>query len=68
MTVPEQSGRRPSGDFGTTGTFSRFKGPYAGGPPQRDLKVDVPPIGAFGIREITSELTATGGRLFRING
>jgi predicted unusual protein kinase regulating ubiquinone biosynthesis (AarF/ABC1/UbiB family) len=52
MTVPEMSGRRPSGDFGTTGTFSRFKGPYAGGPPGRDLKVDVPPIGAFGIREM----------------
>jgi predicted unusual protein kinase regulating ubiquinone biosynthesis (AarF/ABC1/UbiB family) len=52
MTVPEQSGRRPSGDHGTTGTFSRFKGPYAGGPSQRDLRVEVPPIGAFGIREM----------------
>jgi predicted unusual protein kinase regulating ubiquinone biosynthesis (AarF/ABC1/UbiB family) len=52
MTVPEQSGRRPSGDHGTTGTFSRFKGPYAGGPSPRDLRVEVPPIGAFGIREM----------------
>jgi exo-1,4-beta-D-glucosaminidase len=33
----------------------------------RGVKTDEQTV-AFGIREITSELTATGGRLFRING
>ena len=44
--------RRPTGDFGTTGTLSRFRGPYAGGPPSKDLEVEIPPIGAFGPREL----------------
>ena len=52
MTVPEKGSRRPAGDFGTSGTLSRFRGPYAGGPPDEDLRVDVPPIGAFGPREL----------------
>jgi predicted unusual protein kinase regulating ubiquinone biosynthesis (AarF/ABC1/UbiB family) len=43
---------RPVGDFGTAGTLSRLRGPYAGGPPDQDLRVDVPPIGAFGPREL----------------
>ena len=43
---------RPAGDFGTAGTRSRFRGPYASGPPAEDLRVDVPPIGAFGPREL----------------
>lgn len=52
MTMPDMGARRPPGDFGTTGTLSRFKGPYAGGPPPEDLRVEVPPIGAFGPREL----------------
>ncbi|HET9731798.1 MAG TPA: AarF/UbiB family protein [Acidimicrobiales bacterium] len=52
MSAPDPGGRRPGGDFGTPGTLSRFKGPYAGGPPPGDLRVDVPPIGAFGPREL----------------
>lgn len=52
MTVPEMGARRPGGDFGSAGTFSRFRGPYAGGPPPADLEVRVPPIGAFGAREM----------------
>ena len=43
---------RPAGDFGTAGTRSRFRGPYASGPPADALRVDVPPIGAFGPREL----------------
>lgn len=43
---------RPGGDFGTAGTLSWFRGPYAGGPPPEDLAVQVPPIGAFGAREL----------------
>ena len=43
---------RPAGDFGTAGTRSRFRGPYAGGPPADALRVEVPPIGAFGVREL----------------
>ena len=42
----------PGGDFGTTGTRSRFRGPYAGGPPADALRVEVSPIGAFGPREL----------------
>lgn len=52
MTMPEMGARRPTGDFGTSGTLSRFKGPYAGGPPPGDLAVETPPIGAFGPREL----------------
>jgi predicted unusual protein kinase regulating ubiquinone biosynthesis (AarF/ABC1/UbiB family) len=43
---------RPAGDFGTAGTRSRFRGPYASGPPPEALHVEVPPIGAFGPREL----------------
>lgn len=57
MTLPEMGARRPTGDFGTTGTYSRFRGPYAGGPPPEDLRVDIPPIGAFGARELFRMVT-----------
>ncbi|HET6963201.1 MAG TPA: AarF/UbiB family protein [Acidimicrobiales bacterium] len=57
MTMPEMGARRPAGDFGTTGTYSRFRGPYAGGPPPEDLRVDIPPIGAFGPRELIRMVT-----------
>jgi predicted unusual protein kinase regulating ubiquinone biosynthesis (AarF/ABC1/UbiB family) len=43
---------RPGGDFGTPGTRSRFRGPYAGGPPAEALEVSVPAIGTFGPREL----------------
>ncbi|HWE57756.1 MAG TPA: AarF/UbiB family protein [Acidimicrobiales bacterium] len=48
---------RTGGDFGTTGTRSWFRGPYAGGPPAEDLEVDVPPIGSFGVRELARMVT-----------
>jgi predicted unusual protein kinase regulating ubiquinone biosynthesis (AarF/ABC1/UbiB family) len=44
--------RRPESDFGTAGMRSHFRGPYAEGPPARDLKVDVPPIRRFGPAEL----------------
>ena len=44
--------RRPVTDFGAPGTVSHFKGPYANGPPPKDLEVDVPPIERFGIAEL----------------
>jgi predicted unusual protein kinase regulating ubiquinone biosynthesis (AarF/ABC1/UbiB family) len=53
MTSPEIGSRRQGENFGTAGTRTRFWGPYAGGPPARDLEVDVPPIGTFGLRELT---------------
>jgi predicted unusual protein kinase regulating ubiquinone biosynthesis (AarF/ABC1/UbiB family) len=52
MTMPEMGTRQPGGDFGLTGTRSRFRGPYAGGPPEDHLRVEIPPIGAFGPREL----------------
>jgi predicted unusual protein kinase regulating ubiquinone biosynthesis (AarF/ABC1/UbiB family)/CBS domain-containing protein len=44
--------KRPVSDFGTTGTISGFRGPYADGPPQPALQVEVPPLQKFGIREM----------------
>ncbi|MDE3202808.1 MAG: AarF/ABC1/UbiB kinase family protein [Acidobacteriota bacterium] len=49
---PADPAARRGGDFGRAATFSRFRGPYAGGPPAADLVVEVPPIGAFGWREM----------------
>jgi predicted unusual protein kinase regulating ubiquinone biosynthesis (AarF/ABC1/UbiB family)/CBS domain-containing protein len=43
---------RPVSDFGTTGTISGFRGPYAGGPPEEALEVHVPPLDKFGFREL----------------
>lgn len=48
----ETSPRRPSGDFGTAGVRSRFRGPYADGPPERDLRVRMPPLDHFGPVEL----------------
>ena len=44
--------RRPGGDFGSTGVVSRFKGPYADGPPPKELEIDVPDLDKFGVAEI----------------
>jgi predicted unusual protein kinase regulating ubiquinone biosynthesis (AarF/ABC1/UbiB family) len=52
MSLSDPAPRRPESDFGTTGVRSRFRGPYAGGPPARDLKVDSPPLAGFGPREL----------------
>ncbi len=43
---------RPATDYGTAGTFSTFRGPYAGGPPPEALEVVVPPLHGFGVREL----------------
>ncbi len=52
MTYPDPASRLPGGDFGTTGVRSRFRGPYASGPPARDLEVDTPRLGSFGPAEL----------------
>ena len=52
MTMPEMSGRRPGGEFGTPVTRSRFRGPYASGPRPEDLEVEIPALGACGLREM----------------
>jgi predicted unusual protein kinase regulating ubiquinone biosynthesis (AarF/ABC1/UbiB family) len=52
VSVPEPGGQHPPADFGTAATRSRFRGPYADGPPAADLEVRIPPIGAFGPREL----------------
>ena len=44
--------RLSGGDFGIAGTRSRFRGPYADGPPEKDLQVDTPPLGHFGPVEL----------------
>jgi predicted unusual protein kinase regulating ubiquinone biosynthesis (AarF/ABC1/UbiB family) len=44
--------RRPESDFGTAGIRSHFRGPYADGPPARDLEVEVPRIHRFGPAEL----------------
>jgi predicted unusual protein kinase regulating ubiquinone biosynthesis (AarF/ABC1/UbiB family)/predicted transcriptional regulator len=44
--------RRPATDFGTAGTLSGFRGPFADGPPAEALKVDVPPLKKFGFAEL----------------
>jgi predicted unusual protein kinase regulating ubiquinone biosynthesis (AarF/ABC1/UbiB family) len=45
-------GNRPVSAFGTTGTISGFRGPYADGPPEEALKVEVPPLDKFGFSEL----------------
>ena len=52
MSYADPAPRLPGGDFGTTGVRSRFRGPYADGPPARDLEVHMPPLGAFGPAEL----------------
>jgi predicted unusual protein kinase regulating ubiquinone biosynthesis (AarF/ABC1/UbiB family)/CBS domain-containing protein len=44
--------RRPVSDFGTVGTISRFRGPFADGPPADALRVEVPPLQSFGLAEL----------------
>jgi predicted unusual protein kinase regulating ubiquinone biosynthesis (AarF/ABC1/UbiB family) len=44
--------RRPSTDFGTAGTISGFRGPYADGPPPEALEVEVPALEGFGFAEL----------------
>jgi predicted unusual protein kinase regulating ubiquinone biosynthesis (AarF/ABC1/UbiB family) len=44
--------RRAGGVFGLAATRSRFRGPYADGPPERDLEVDMPPLATFGPAEL----------------
>ncbi len=51
------AGRRPTSDFGTTGTISGFRGPYADGPPPEALRVETPPIERFGIAELRRMVT-----------
>jgi predicted unusual protein kinase regulating ubiquinone biosynthesis (AarF/ABC1/UbiB family) len=46
------AGRRPTSDFGTTGTISGFRGPYADGPPPEALEVVTPPLEQFGVAEL----------------
>lgn len=50
--LPVGAPRRPAGDFGTPGLLSGFRGPYASGPPARDLEVDVPSLAGFGVAEL----------------
>ncbi|MFV0316855.1 MAG: ABC1 kinase family protein [Microthrixaceae bacterium] len=38
------------------GGEERFEGPYASGPPARDLEVHYPPLDRFGVREFTSSI------------
>lgn len=49
--MDEREARRPVTDFGTAGTLSGFRGPYADGPPAADLEVTVPPLEAAGFAE-----------------
>jgi predicted unusual protein kinase regulating ubiquinone biosynthesis (AarF/ABC1/UbiB family) len=46
------AGRRPTSDFGTTGTISGFRGPFSGGPPPEALEVVTPPLEQFGLAEL----------------
>lgn len=43
---------RPASDFGTPGTMSAFRGPFAAGPPPRALEVHTPALHHFGWREL----------------
>jgi predicted unusual protein kinase regulating ubiquinone biosynthesis (AarF/ABC1/UbiB family) len=52
MTAAEPAPRRPEGDFGTAAVRSHFRGPYASGPPARDLQVRTPRIDRFGLAEL----------------
>jgi predicted unusual protein kinase regulating ubiquinone biosynthesis (AarF/ABC1/UbiB family) len=49
---PDGAPRRQPSSFGSTGTQIGFRGPYAGGPPPGDLRVEVPPIDKFGVGEL----------------
>lgn len=44
--------RRPTTDFGMTGTLSGFRGPYADGPPPEALEVVTPPLETFRLAEL----------------
>jgi predicted unusual protein kinase regulating ubiquinone biosynthesis (AarF/ABC1/UbiB family) len=52
MTVTDPTPRQPGSDAATAGIRSRFRGPYAGGPPAQDLEVELPPLGSFGAAEL----------------
>ena len=43
---------RPPTDFGTPGSVTHFRGPYAGGPPRAALEVETPTLDKFGVAEI----------------
>ena len=47
VTVP-----RPATEFGSPGTLSHFRGPFADGPPEAALQVDTPPLDQFGLAEL----------------
>ena len=75
----DDGARRPPTDYGTTGTRSGFRGPYADGPPPSALEVVVPPLDSFGLTELRrmaliyvvlvfSVLRALGGRVVRRRG
>jgi predicted unusual protein kinase regulating ubiquinone biosynthesis (AarF/ABC1/UbiB family) len=44
--------QRPATDFGAPGVVSRFRGPFADGPPPSALEVDTPPLDRFGVAEL----------------
>ncbi len=48
----DQAPPPPPSGFGSTGTHTRFRGPYADGPPPADLQVEVPPIERLGVSEL----------------
>ncbi len=50
--LPEPVPPPLASNFGDAGLRSGFRGPYAGGPPARDLEVVVPRIDKFGFREL----------------
>ncbi|HVX18596.1 MAG TPA: AarF/UbiB family protein [Acidimicrobiales bacterium] len=51
-TTSVDADRRPAGDFGSSGVVSRFRGPYADGPPAADLEIDTPDLDKFRFAEI----------------
>jgi predicted unusual protein kinase regulating ubiquinone biosynthesis (AarF/ABC1/UbiB family) len=57
VTVPDATARQPGTDHAPTGIRSRFKGPYSGGPPEKDLEVTLPPLGTFGPAELVRMVT-----------
>jgi predicted unusual protein kinase regulating ubiquinone biosynthesis (AarF/ABC1/UbiB family) len=59
--------KRPGG-FGSAATYLGFRGPYADGPPGRDLEVDVPPLDRFGVRELRRMIVVYTVLLVRITG
>ncbi len=50
--VRDERPERPSTDYGTAGTISGFRGPYADGPPASALEVVTPPLESFGVAEL----------------